>query len=168
MGSLCPREDHWDWDRGRRISKPHLHPLVAQQLHAGPSMRSAWPVLPEQGVGAELAGVKQDTYSARMPGGLPMPLALFPQPTGATVGDAGLIHQAQATLGLLSLFATPQTLASGAAQTPVRLEGSRPSPRSAPFSRVQRPRPGHNPAQAVSPFHHWAGHSQTRWCAQAP
>jgi hypothetical protein len=65
----------------------HLHLLGTQQLPARPSMVPTAPIPPEQGRGADDEGMEQDTHLARLGGGAALPLALFPQGTGATTAD---------------------------------------------------------------------------------
>lgn len=54
-----------------------LHPLVTQELHAGPSMNPPTPVSPEQRLSPDAEGMQQHTHLARLRGLAAIPLTLF-------------------------------------------------------------------------------------------
>ncbi len=96
MSTLRSRKDHRGRASGGGSFEPHLDALVTQELHHWAAMHAARPIAPEQWVGADLEGMQQDTHPARVSGGLPVPLTLLAQGTGAAVRDPGLIDDAQA------------------------------------------------------------------------
>jgi hypothetical protein len=125
MGALRTGEDRRragleNW--GRDLHR-HIHPLASKQLDTGPTMLSPAPILPEQGSRANIERMKQQTHSARMLGGLPMPLTLLTQATRTAGTDAGLIDDAQTPIGFPASFLRKEARSSRTAQHAVRLEG---------------------------------------------
>ncbi len=101
---MCPlrsREDGRQCCGRHRSSRRQvdLHTLAAQELHAGAAMLSAGPVLPEQGVRADLERMQQETHPARMPGCVSVPLTLRTLRTGTALSDPSFIDHAQAAIG---------------------------------------------------------------------
>ena len=78
---------------------------------------------PEQGSRTDEERMQQHTHPTRLRGGLPMPLTLFAQGTGATTADAGRIDHAQAPIGFAAPLVGDQRLASRTAQRAIGLEG---------------------------------------------
>jgi hypothetical protein len=54
-----------------------LHPLVTQELHAGPPMNSPTPVSPEQRLSPDAEGMQQHAHLARFVRFAAIPLTLF-------------------------------------------------------------------------------------------
>lgn len=125
MGTLCTGEhDRRRW--GMWLSSggfSHVHPLAPQQLHAGPALRSARPVPPEQWGRAACAGMQQDAHPARMLGQVAVPLTLRTLRASATVGEPSLIDDAQATVPLPTAFLWEEHLSCWARHRPIWLEG---------------------------------------------
>ena len=69
MRPLSTREDgrRWCWLR-LGLLKRHVHPLVAQELHAGTPMRSTTPITPEQRSGANRERMQEQADPARLGG----------------------------------------------------------------------------------------------------
>jgi hypothetical protein len=121
MGTLCTGEhDRRRWGRWLdRGGFSHLHPLAIQHLHAGSALCSAWPVPPEQRSRAALARMQQDTHPARMLGLVAVPLTLQTLRASATVGDPGLIDDAQAPVLLPTAFLWEEPLSCWARYRPI-------------------------------------------------
>ena len=132
--SLCPREarvrslrtgeDHFR-EAGRSCGRrwqAHLDALVSHELHAGASMRSPAPIVPEQGSRTHLERMQQHTDLTRLCRRTAIPLTLLAQGTGTTTAHAGAIHHAQAAIGFSALLMREQLLVSGATQRPIGLE----------------------------------------------
>lgn len=83
-------------------------------------MLSMTPISPEQRLFTNDERMQEHTHLARLCGGVPIPLALFTQQTGAAAADAGSVHDAQATISFLASFMGEQVVAS---RTPERAIG---------------------------------------------
>ena len=103
--------------------KLHGHPLVSQELEAGPPMLPAVPVTPEQRMGADLEGVQQHAHLALLLRLVTAALTLLTHASGAAVCDPGRIDDAQAPLSFFAPFAREEQLACRAAHGPFWLEG---------------------------------------------
>jgi hypothetical protein len=75
MSALCSREDrrHF-WNDLTGWGHLHIDPLAAEQLHTGSPMQPTTPILPEQGSSSDLKRMQQQTDSAWLRRGFPMPL----------------------------------------------------------------------------------------------
>jgi hypothetical protein len=124
MGTLRTRQDgrRGVWLGRRGLRQGDLHPLVAQQGHAGATIKPSTPILPEQGSRSNPERMQQHTDLARLRGRAAIPLALLAQRTGTTAANAGSIHHAQAPIGFSAVFMRDELLVSGATQRPIGLE----------------------------------------------
>jgi hypothetical protein len=124
MCSLRTGEDHGRGARpcGDGWREADLEVLMSHELHAGPSMLSAAPILPEQGSRTHLPRMQQDTDLPRFRSGAAIPLTLFTQRTGAATAHAGGIQHTQAAIGFPAPLLDKQRLPCGTAQRPVWLE----------------------------------------------
>lgn len=100
-----------------------INSLVTQQVHASSPMLSATPVLPEEGLRADLERMQEDADATWFLGIAAMPLTLFAHSTAPTEADASRIHQRQAAIGLAALLGGTQQLSNWAAQGAIGLKG---------------------------------------------
>jgi hypothetical protein len=122
MGTLCTGEhDRRRWGRGLdRGEFNHLHSLAIQHLHAGSALCSAWPVpRSRSGVALPWRGCEPHTHPARMLGLVAMPLTLRTLRASATVGDPGLIDDAQPPVLLPTAFLWEEPLSCWARYRPI-------------------------------------------------
>src|SRR5262249_37197471 len=120
---LCARKDHGGGRHsGNRRCETDLHALMAREPEAGPSMVSATPIAPQQGGGADLKRMKQQTDATRVGCGMAMPLALQTLEAITTVADASAVEHAQAAIVFAALFRGTQGLALWTEQRPIRPE----------------------------------------------
>jgi len=122
--SLSTGQDH---ARGGRRSgggwrQVHLHPLVAEQLYTGPSMRFSAPIAPEERGRTHLERMQQHAHLARLCRRSSIPLTLLAEWTRPATPNASAIHDAQAATGFSTLLLGHKLLPSGTAQGSVRLE----------------------------------------------
>ena len=77
MGTLGPGQDGcWGlWQGLRGLRQGDFHPLMAQQAHAGATMKPPTPILPEQGNRPNLERMQQHTHLARLRSRTAIPLA---------------------------------------------------------------------------------------------
>jgi hypothetical protein len=94
MGALGTRKDDHRavWLGRHALRQGDLHLLLAEQAHAGSTMLSATPILPEQGSRPHLERMEQDTDLAWLLGGTALPLTLLAEGAGTTTADTGSIH----------------------------------------------------------------------------
>jgi hypothetical protein len=166
MRTLCPGKGQrpWVWLVLARWAWLDVHPLVAQELHAGAAMLSATPVSPPQGSRSSLEWMHQHADPTRLFRVPPVPLTLLAQSTGTTISNPGGIEHPQGAIGFSALFVRVQRLASRAAQGAISLRSPRRAPRSAQLSRASQPREKRSQRRkqcAQTPLK-WL--EQTRWC----
>src|SRR6516164_10300198 len=94
-------------------------------------MRSATPVLPQQGSRSSLERMQQHANPTRLLREPAVPLTLLTQPTGTTIANPGSVEDPQRAISFCALFGGVQRLASRAAQGAVSL-GSKVAAREAP------------------------------------
>jgi len=93
-----------------------------KQLHARPSVLPTAPVTPEHGLRSNDERMEQHAYLAWLCSGVPLPLTLLAQRTGATTADAGPIDHPQAPIGLSTLLMGYQQLVSRTTECAIWLE----------------------------------------------
>ena len=99
-----------------------FHLLMAHKLHAGTTMRSAAPILPQERSRTNLEGMQQQAHLAGLRGVAALPLALLAQWTGAATEDAGSIHDAQAPVSFAALLMRGQFLVCWTPKRSIGLE----------------------------------------------
>src|SRR5206468_11815 len=125
MRALCTRQGHRRDGWGSRVSELHLdlHALVTKQLHAHPSMVSATPVPPEDGLRTDGQWMQQHANLAGFRSGAAIPLTLLAQGAITTTANAGCIDHTQAAIGFSAPLMNTKLLIRRAAQRAIRLEG---------------------------------------------
>ena len=100
MGALGTRKDDHRavWLGRRALRQGDLHLLLAEQAHAGSTMLSATPILPEQGSRPNLERMQQQADPARLRRGVAMPLALLSQGTRSRLPEPSRVDQTQAAI----------------------------------------------------------------------
>lgn len=127
VSTLGARKDHLRVG-GRKGSRcwcgqqAYLNSLVAHKLQAGASVFSATPIPPKQRGGTNLERMQQHADLAWLFGGAAVPLTLLAQGAGATLANAGSIHDTQAPIGFSALLMWDEFLLSRAPQCPIRLK----------------------------------------------
>ena len=148
-----------------------LHALAAHQLQAGSALGPSAPVAPDERRRSDGQRVQEDAHPAWMFGRLPMPLTVFAHPTGATITDAGRIHDAQAAIRFSTLFGGSKLRSGGTAQGAIGLAGKVTTREPALFPGLAgRCRGIALRGREARPWRsrEWrAGRAQTRWSAPA-
>lgn len=106
-----------------RVRQADVSALVAHEVHASSSMLAARPISPQQWSETSLERMQQAAHLARLCRLMPMPLALFPQGTGTTIGDPGREDHAQAATLFAAPFTRKEHLARRTPYGPLWLEG---------------------------------------------
>ena len=145
MGPLRTREDgrRCCWRR-QSLLQCYVHSLAMQQLHTGPPLLSAAPVLPEHRGRAHREWMQQQTDPTRLCRLLSVPLTLGAQGADTTVSDPGGVEYSQRAIVLGALLSRVQRLVCRTPQCPVGLEGKVLSRRSGQLSRRWQWWVGHN------------------------
>ena len=125
MRALCTRQGHRRDGWGSRVPELHLdlHALVTKQLHAHPSMVSATPVPPEDGLRTDGQWMQQHANLAGFRSGAAIPLTLLAQGAITTTANAGCIDHTQAAVAFSAPLMSTKLLIRRAAQRAIRLEG---------------------------------------------
>ena len=117
-GKRCGRAG----ERGTCRLHLDLHPLVAQELDAGPPMLPSTPITPQERRRTDHHWMQQDADLARLCRCCATPLTLLTQRTGPTTPNAGGIHQPQAAIDFLAPFVDRKGLMGRTAQRAIGLE----------------------------------------------
>jgi len=109
MGTLGTGKRHGsDGESGLPRLDLDLHPLVAQELDAGPPMNPSTPVTPEDRSRTDHHWMQQHAHLTRLCRCPTIPLALLAQGTGTTTSVTSRIDHAQASIDFLAPFVDDQ------------------------------------------------------------
>src|SRR5439155_26421051 len=125
MRALCTGQGHRRDGWGSGVPKLHLdlHALVTKQLYAHPSMVSATPVPPEDGLRSDGQCMQQHADLAGLRSGAAIPLTLLAQGAPTTTANASCIDHAQTAVGFSAPLMNTKLLIRRAAQRPIPWEG---------------------------------------------
>jgi hypothetical protein len=134
MGPLRTREDgrRCCWRR-QSLLQCYVHSLAMQQVHTGPPLLSAAPVLPEHRGRAHREWMQQQTDPTRLCRLSSVPLTLRAQGADTTVSNPGSVEYSQRAIVLGALLSRVQRLVCRTPQCPVGLEGKVLSRKAASF-----------------------------------
>src|SRR5439155_22731590 len=124
MRALCTRQGHRRDGWGSRVPELHLdlHALVTKQLHAHPSMVSATPVPPEDGLRTDGQWMQQHANLAGFRSGTAIPLTLLAQGAITTTANAGCIGHTQTAVVFSAPLLSTKILICWAGVVVFRLE----------------------------------------------